>query len=206
MPTPSARVAVFDLGGVLIDWNPRYLYRKLFAGDVEGMEKFLREVCTGEWNERQDEGRPWAEAVASLTREHPEMATLIEAYCHRWSEMLNGAIPGAVALLERLRAQGVPLYSITNWSHETFGVALERFEFLGWFRDIVVSGRERTLKPRREIYEILLRRNTLPASECLFIDDVERNVTGAKAVGMQAVRFVDPETLEHDLTEFGLLR
>ena len=202
----GVRNVVFDLGGVLIDWNPRYLFRSLFAGDDGAMEAFLRDVCNHEWNERQDAGREWSEAVALLSAARPEFARFIEAYRDRWSEMLKGEITGTVAILAELKRAGIPLYSITNWSHETFAVARARFEFLGWFRDIVVSGEEKRIKPDPRIYEILIERNGLNAPECLFIDDVERNVQGAEAVGMRALRFQSPAQLRSALVEARVLQ
>src|SRR4051794_6237258 len=135
-------VVVFDLGGVLIDWNPRYLYRSLFGGDDEQMEWFLANVTTPQWNAEQDRGRSWAEAVSTLVALHPDRADLIRAYHERWTEMLGGAHEDTVALLDRLRSTGVRLFALTNWSAETFGHAVERFPFLAWFEGVVVSGQE----------------------------------------------------------------
>ena len=199
------RNVVFDLGGVLVDWNPRYALRALFGSDDVAMEDFLRDVCNHAWNERQDAGRPWADGEAELVRSHPAQADFIRAYRERWPEMLKGPIDGTVALLARLRGKGVPLYSITNWSAETFPVALARFEFLSWFKDIVVSGREKLLKPDPRIFELLLSRNGLRAEDGLFVDDVPANVEGARRVGFSAVLFVSPQQLEADLLERGLL-
>ena len=141
-----ARAVVFDLGGVLIDWNPRHLYRKLLPDDAS-IEEFLAEVCTSEWNYQQDAGRTVAEAVGELSGRHPDKAPLIAAYYERWEEMLGGAIEASVALLEELDAAGVPLYALTNWSRETFPIARRRFPFLERFRGIVVSGEEGAAKP-----------------------------------------------------------
>jgi 2-haloacid dehalogenase len=127
-------IAVFDLGGVLMDWNPRYLYRKLFDGNDDEMEHFLATVCTQSWNEQQDAGRSFADACASLKLVHPNKADLIDAWVQRYGEMLAGPISGTVEILTELRSGGVPLYALTNWSAETFPVALKRFEFLKWFR------------------------------------------------------------------------
>jgi 2-haloacid dehalogenase len=199
------KAVVFDLGGVLIDWNPRYLYRKLFNGDDGAMEDFLRDVCNSSWNERQDEGRSWADAIASLVAAYPEKEALIRAYRERWAEMLAGPIEGTVSILRRLREREVPLYAITNWSAETFPLARERFEFLAWFRDIVVSGDEKTLKPGPRIFQALFDRNGLSASDCLFIDDVPANVDGARSAGMRAIHFRSPEALDAELRGLGLL-
>ncbi len=194
---------VFDLGGVLIDWDPRYLYRKLFAGDTAAMERFLAEICTPEWNLRQDAGRSWAEGTAELKAQHPAQAALIEAYHLRWPEMLAGPIDGSVAILRELRDAGTPLYALTNWSQETFPVALERYDFLGWFAGIVVSGREGLVKPDPRIYRVLLERHGLRAEECVYIDDNAANVAAARALGMDAIAFTGAEALRVALAARG---
>lgn len=199
------RSVVFDLGGVLIDWNPRYLYRKLFAGDEAAMEHFLTHVCNNAWNLAQDGGRTWADAIEVLSVAHPQHRPLISAYRERWDEMLNGPIQGTLDVLVELRDRGVPIYALTNWSAETFPIAKERYEFLGWFRDILVSGEEKLIKPDRRIFELLLSRNGLAAAESVFIDDALHNVAGAEAAGMSALHFQSPETLRADLAALGLL-
>jgi 2-haloacid dehalogenase len=202
---PTIRTVVFDLGGVLIDWNPRYLYRQLFDGDDDAMEAFLAEVTTQEWNAQQDAGRSWAEAVDELSRAHPDRRELIEAYWKRWPETLGGAIDEAVAVLGELKAAGVPVYALSNWSAETFPVALERFPFLDSFDGIVVSGDVGVTKPDERIFAHLLGRFELDPSTTLFIDDSETNVGAAKAAGLRAVRFVDPASLRQSLRASGLL-
>jgi 2-haloacid dehalogenase len=207
-PTSPARpaaidVAVFDLGGVLIDWNPRYLYRKLFDDDV-AMERFLAEVCSPEWNERQDAGRLWCEAVAELAARHPDQASMISAYHQRWPEMVGGAIPETVELLEELKGQGLRLYALTNWSHETFHVARSRFAFLDLFEGIVVSGEERLIKPDPAIFHRLLTRYSIVPQRAVYIDDSARNVSAAAGVGFHALRFVDGRQLRQDLIALGL--
>ena len=189
---------VFDLGGVLIRWDPRTLYRKLLRDEAE-VEAFLSEVCTAEWNHRQDEGRTCAEATAELTARHPDKADLIAAYYDRWLEMLGGAIDGTVAILAELDAAGVPLYAISNWSRETFHHARARFDFLSRFRDIVVSGEVGLAKPDPRIFQLFLERHRLTAGQCLFIDDVARNVDAARALGMPAIRFESPDQLRSEL-------
>jgi 2-haloacid dehalogenase len=205
-PVPEAAVSavIFDLGGVLIDWNPRHLYRKLFD-DEAAMERFLAEVTTREWNERQDGGRAWSEAVAELVDRHPEHRELIEAYHVRWQEMLGGPIEGTVEVLREVREAGVPLYALTNWSAETFPVARERFEFLGWFDGIVVSGEERISKPDPAIFRVLLKRHRLDTATTAFIDDHEPNIVAARALGMIAIRFHDPVQLRGELRRLGVL-
>jgi 2-haloacid dehalogenase len=200
----AVKAVVFDLGGVLIDWDPRYLYRKLLA-DEAAVEEFLATICTPEWNTEQDRGRPFAEAVAELSERHPAHAANIAAFHERWPEMLGGDVPGTVELLAELRATGVPLYALTNWSAETFALALERFEFLDWFDGLLVSGEERIVKPDPAIFQLLLDRFGLDAGATLFVDDSEANVAAADALGFDAVRFRDPDRLRRDLAERGLL-
>jgi len=196
-------VPVFDIGGVLIDWNPRYLYAKLFD-EAEAMERFLAEVCTPAWNLEQDRGRPWPEAVALLAERHPQQADLIRAYDERWDEMVTDAFWDTVALLERAKARG-PVHAITNFSADKFRRACDRFPFLTGFDVCVVSGEEGLIKPDRAIYDLLLARTGLPAEACLFIDDAPHNVEGARAAGMHAVQYEGPERLRAVLEEYGLV-
>jgi 2-haloacid dehalogenase len=198
-------VVIFDLGGVLIDWNPRYLYRKLFNGDDAAMEHFLANVCTGEWNIQQDAGRSLAEAYAQLTSKHPDKKHLIEAWGERFDEMMSGQIEGTVAILEELYAKGVPLYALTNWSAETFPHGLKRFEFFKRFRGIVVSGELKLIKPDRRIFQHLLDTYDLKAQDAVFIDDALHNVAGAAALGIHGIHFTGPALLRQELTELKLL-
>jgi 2-haloacid dehalogenase len=204
MNAPRFDTVVFDLGGVLVDWNPRYLYRRLFD-DEAAMERFLAEVCTSHWNEQQDAGRPWREAIAALSAEHPQHAGLIAAYRERWDEMLRGPIAASVAILDELRARGVPLYALTNWSHETFPLARRRFRFMETFLGIVVSGEERLIKPDPAIFQRLLSRYGLDPARTVYIDDAPRNVAAAARLGMHALHFRDPATLRDELCRAGLL-
>jgi 2-haloacid dehalogenase len=200
----AVKAVVFDLGGVLIDWDPRYLYRKLLA-DEAAVEEFLATVCTPEWNAELDRGRPFAEGVAELVERHPVHAAAIAAYHERWPEMLGGDIPGTVELLAELRAAGVPLFALTNWSAETIGFARARFEFLGWFDGVVVSGEERLVKPDPRLFRRLLDRFGLAAEATLFVDDAPANVAAARRLGLDAVHFTGPGQLRRDLTGRGLL-
>lgn len=194
---------VFDLGGVLVDWDPRYLYRSLFD-DESTMERFLAEVCTPAWNLAQDAGRPWAEAVAGLSAEYPDYAEQIAAYRARWLETLRGPIQPTVDLLARLRDKGVRLYALTNWSQETFPLARERFDFLGWFEGIVVSGEEKLIKPDPEIYHRLIRRYAIEPARTLYIDDSLRNVAAAEALGMHGWHFQGADGLRGRMQSLGL--
>lgn len=197
--------AVFDLGGVLVDWNPRHLYRKLFAGDEEAMERFLAEVCTQEWNLRQDMGRPFAEAIEELSGRHPEHEPLIRAWFERWPETVGGAIEPAVEVVAELKRRGRPLYALSNWSAETFHHARRMFDFLAWFDDIVISGEVGLVKPDPRLFEYFLERTGREAAECLFVDDSRANVEAARALGFRAVHFRSAEQLREELRRTGLL-
>jgi 2-haloacid dehalogenase len=198
-------VAVFDLGGVLVDWNPRYLYRKLFNGDEAGMEHFLSAICTQDWNERQDAGRSFAEATAELAGTHPDKLELIEAWGRRFDEMMAGPIAGTLEILAELRARGVPLYALSNWSAETFPHAERRFDWLQWFRGIVVSGHEKVIKPDPRMWEILMARYGLAAAELVYIDDNARNAATAAGLGLHGIHFTDPPALRRELEALGFL-
>jgi 2-haloacid dehalogenase len=202
MPADRATIPVFDIGNVLLDWDPRHLYRKIFA-DPAKMEWFLAEVCTLDWNLEQDRGRPFADAVAEATARHPDYAAEIRAYDTRWLEMVNGTLAGSVALLERLRRNGIPTYAITNFSAEKFNDAVAAYPFLGGFDGIIVSADERLLKPDAAIYRLLLDRHGLAADACLFIDDKLANVAAAEAVGMQGHHFVSVAGLAVELRRHG---
>ncbi|MBN6103052.1 HAD family phosphatase [Xanthomonas sp. CFBP 8703] len=202
-PAHAPHTVIFDLGGVLIDWNPRYLYRQLFDDEAE-MERFLAEVCSPQWNERQDAGRPWREAVAELSALHPAQAERIAAYHLRWEETLGGPLDASVQILEELHAQGVRLYALTNWSQETFPVALQRYAFLQRFAGILVSGQERLVKPDPAIFALLLSRYGIDPPRAVFIDDAPRNVHAAAAQGLHALQFRDAATLRAELRALGL--
>lgn len=195
---------VFDIGGVLIDWDPRYLYRKLL-GDEAAVERFLTEVCTPEWNREQDRGRPWPEAVAELSARYPAQADLVAAYHARWDDMVAGPISGTVDLLAGLRERGVPCYALTNFSVEMFERVRRRFDFLGWFDGIVVSGAEGLVKPDPRIYRLLLERFGLDPAATLYVDDQPANVTAARALGMRAHQFTGVPDLRTTLIEADLL-
>jgi 2-haloacid dehalogenase len=198
-------VAVFDLGGVLIDWNPRYLYRKLFDGDDEGMEHFLATICTSHWNAQQDAGRTLAEACALLKRDHPEHARFIDAWMERYDEMLAGPIHGTVDLLAELRSRGVPIYALSNWSAETFPAALKRFDFLHWFRGVLLSGHVRLLKPDPRIFRLFFETHGVDPAQAVYIDDLRPNVEAAAALGMHGIHFSEPAALRRELTRIGLI-
>lgn len=200
----SKPVIIFDLGAVLIDWNPRYLYRQLFAAEAK-MEAFFAEVGLSEWNAQQDAGRPFAEAVALLSAQYPHHAENIHAFWERWPEMLGGAIAGTVEIMRELRAREHRLFALSNWSAETYPHAAARFEFLEWFEYIVLSGRLKLVKPQPEIYAHLQECIARPAAECLFIDDSLGNVEAARQHGWQAIHFTAPAALRAELVRRGIL-
>jgi len=199
------RVAIFDLGGVVVDWNPRYLYRKLFNGNETAMEDFLATVCTPSWNEQQDAGRSFADGCDSLRRLHPDKAELIDAWFQRYEEMLGGEIPGTVEVLRELRSRNVPIYALSNWSAETFPIAVNRFECLRWFHGVLLSGEAKVLKPDRRIFEIFLHTFRIEPSRAVYIDDRRENVEAAMGLGMRGIVFRDSRTLRAELTEAELI-
>ena len=195
---------IFDLGAVLIDWNPHYMYRTLFTDEQE-MKNFLATVCTPDWNEEQDAGRSLQEGTDLLVAQHPQHEDHIRAFYGRWEEMLGEAFHDTVEVFRRLKTSGkYKIYALTNWSAETFPIALERYSFLGWFDGIVVSGTEKMRKPAPEFYQILLNRYQVDPQAALFIDDNYRNVLAAEKVGIKSIHFTSAEQLEKELDAVGL--
>lgn len=200
----SIDTIIFDLGAVLIDWNPRYMYRKIFKTEEE-TEWFLENITTSEWNENQDAGYPLHKATEELVAKHPEWEPEIKAYYGRWLEMLGDQIHETVEILQQLKKTGkYRLYALTNWSAETFPHALERFEFFKLFEGIVVSGEEKMRKPSAVFYKIILDRYQLDPSTTIFIDDSMRNVKGAEAVGITGIHFHNPSQLKKALQRIGI--
>jgi 2-haloacid dehalogenase len=196
---------VFDFGGVLFDWNPRYLYRQYFLDDERAMESFLDEIQFDEWNRQQDIGRPFSEAVVELSQRFPQYAGLINVFDTRWEETLAGVFPQSVAILERLYQAGFPLYALSNWSEEKFHLVRQRYDFLNWFDEIFISGKAGIAKPDPEIFRLFLKRAHREPQECLFIDDAAMNITIAKELGFQTLHFQSPEKLALDLSAAGIL-
>jgi 2-haloacid dehalogenase len=194
---------IFDFGGVLIDWNPRHLYRTLFD-DEEAMERFLADVVSPAWNLEQDRGRTFRAAIEELVREHPAEADRIEAFWSRWTEMLGDADPATVAILGELRAAGIRVFGLTNWSSETFPHARPRYPFIEWFEDVVVSGEVRLTKPDPAIFRLIAERNGLDPARTVFVDDTVVNVTAAAELGFRALAFRDAGSLRRDLIELGV--
>lgn len=205
MESNDIKYVIFDLGGVLIDWNPEYLYQKVFKGEEEKMQYFLQEVCSPAWNMEQDAGRSLTEGTQLLVDIHPEYEKEIRMYYGRWEEMLRGEIKSTVMILNELKSlHKVKLYALTNWSAETFPIALNRFEFLNYFEGTVVSGDEKVRKPYKKIYEILLSRFDLKPQYCVFIDDSLENVKGAEKLGINGIHYKNSEQLRKDLELFNL--
>lgn len=201
----TIETVIFDLGGVLIDWNPEYVFREIFEEESQ-MRWFFDEVCTHEWNIRQDAGRPLKEATEEKVREFPEYEEAIRAFYGRWEEMLGGPITGSVGILEQIHAGGRHrLYALTNWSHETFPVARQYFDFLKLFEGIVVSGEEKLIKPDPRIYQRLLGRYAIAPETALFIDDNAHNVESARRLGLHSIHFQGAERLKGQLKEMGVL-
>lgn len=206
MKMPKIEAVIFDLGGVLVDWNPEYLYAKIFKNDAKKMTWFLNTVCTPAWNMEQDAGRTFEEGIEILTTAYPEYEPEIRSFFERWEEMIKSENQDTVLILKLLsELNKVKLYALTNWSSETFPIAQRRFDFLKRFEGIVVSGEEKTRKPFSKIYEITLDRYGLKAENCLFIDDSFENIEAAKLLGFNTVHFTNALQLNMDLKEFGLI-
>lgn len=205
VPQRRHRAVIFELGGVLIQRDPRLLYRKLFAGDDAAMEHFLATVCTSEWIQRQEAGRSFAAGVDALRQDHPDQIELIEAFGKRFDEMIQGAIEESVGIVAALKERGVQLYVLANWSAETFPSQRQRFEFLSWFDGIVVSGEEGVAKPDPRAFNILLRRYRIMAQAAVFVDAVRANAVAAAKLGLLGLHYQSPHQLRQDLVDIGLL-
>lgn len=187
---------IFDLGGVLIDWNPKNVFRTIFSTEEE-TDLFLLNICTMEWNVQQDAGRSLEEATKVLQNKYPEWHNEIAAYYGRWEEMLTGPIQGTVDILKTLVDNpNYKVVALTNWSAETFPIAQRKYEFLKWFEGIVVSGTEKCIKPDRKIYDIILKRYDLKPQECIFIDDNIHNIEAAQKLDIHSHHFTSPENLK----------
>ena len=205
MTTNSIKTIVFDFGGVLINWDPRNLYRHYFPNQPQAMEAFLEEVDFYAWNAQQDKGRPFSEGVAELTAKFPHHAELIEAYHLRWEESITGAIKGSVTLLERLAEKDYPLYGLSNWSMETFPRIEKQYSFFQYFDKIILSGAVKLNKPDPAIFSLLLEKIKFSAEEAIFIDDSPANIHTAQKIGFNTIHFTSPENLEDELKEYGVL-
>ncbi|MDQ2877196.1 MAG: HAD family phosphatase [Actinomycetota bacterium] len=201
--SPAVDTVVFDLGGVLLDWDPRHLYGKLI-GDPAELAEFLARVCTSEWHRSHDLGVPILESCRELAREYPGHAQLIMAWAGRGEEMIAGQIDGTVEVLAELSRAGVPCFALSNMEAETFPLRRERFAFMRYFDGCVISGIEGVAKPDPAIFKLLLTRHQLDPARTVFIDDSPGNITTAQQTGLKAIRFADPEQLRGDLRALGL--
>lgn len=195
---------IFDLGGVLIDWNPRYLFKHFFVSH-EAMEHFLSEVCSTDWNEMQDAGRSFSEATDLLISEFPEYKNEIQMYYQRWVEMLGGPIHDTVKILSALKdSKSYRMYALTNWSDESFPLAYEMYEFLHWFDGILVSGAEKMKKPDPQIFELLLDRFDINREAAIFIDDNRKNIDAAINLGIMSLHFNSPDQCRSELLSLNI--
>lgn len=196
---------IFDLGGVVIDWNPKYVYREIFAGDEAKMDAFLRDICPQSWNEQQDAGHPIAEATEERVALFPQWEAEIRVYYGRWLEMVGDPIPGTTEILRELKTAGYPLYAMSNWSAELFPKVRDRIAAFGLFDRIFLSGDYRMIKPDPVFFETVLKEIGMPRDRLLFVDDNPHNVAGAKNVWLSALRFTGAETLRADLKARGVV-
>ena len=205
--TVDIKNIIFDLGGVLIDWNPDYVFLKVFKGDRLKLQEFYNKVCTFEWNENQDAGYPLDKATKDKIKIFPEYEDQIRMYYGKWEEMIGGEIKEVVTILKNLvRENKFRVFALTNWSAETFPIALKKFHFLHLFEGIVVSGTEKTRKPFSDIYEIILNRYNLIASESIFIDDNLRNIKAANKFGIKTIHFKNPLQLKSVLKIYEIIQ
>ena len=205
MPQSSRDIVIFDLGGVLIDWDPRHLYRKLFAGDEAAMEHFLATVCTHDWNRARTPGAALPRRARCSKPSHPEQAGLIDAYGARFDEMMPGRSPAASRSSPNCNSAAFRFTALTNWSAETFPPTVARFEFLRWLRGIVVSGEVGVIKPDPRIYGIAIERYAIDPRRAVYIDDVPINAEAAVRFGIHGIHFTSATLLRVELTSLGLL-
>ena len=203
MPT-TIQAIIFDFGNVLLEWDPRNVYRRYFPNDDQAMEQFLQEVNFMEWNAQQDKGRKFAEGVAELSRQFPHYTKLIQAYHDNWKDSIGRHFEGTVEIMKRLKKAGYPLYGLSNWSAETFPIARKKYDFFHLLDDAVISGEVGLIKPEPEIFELLLEKIGKPAHACVFIDDALANIEQAQKMGFVTVHFQSPEHLEEELHRLGV--
>jgi 2-haloacid dehalogenase len=205
MTNSHIKALIFDYGGVLLEWNPHNVYHRYFPGQPEAIDQFLTEIRFAEWNAQQDKGRPFAEAVESISAEFPHYAHLISAYYEYWEESISGTIPGSVEILKQLNAMNYPLYGLSNWSNETFPLARHKYDFFDLFDDMVISGEVKMVKPDPAIFELALKKFGKNAAECVYIDDSLPNIQQAQKIGFHTIHFQSPEQLKADLQELEIL-
>lgn len=202
---PLIKAIIFDFGGVLLDWDPRYLYQNYFPKQPQAMEDFLTEIDFYNWNAQQDKGRSFAEGIAELSEQFPHYAHLIQAYYDRWEDSVVGPIQGTVDILWELKQDGYPLYGLSNWSTETYPRARHKHNFFDWFDDVILSGAVKLNKPDPAIFNLLLNKTGYTAPECVLIDDSEPNIDTANKMGLVSIHFTSPEQLQTELQRLNLL-
>jgi 2-haloacid dehalogenase len=195
---------IFDLGNVLVSWDPANLYRKIFT-DKRELDFFLQNICSMEWHTMQDAGRSPAEGTDELVKRHPHYEEAIRAFYTRWKEMFDGPIEGSVQILKELKEKGYPVYALSNWNRELYGQTVEDFPFLNWFDGKIISSEERMKKPDEEIYQLLFERYHINPQTAIFIDDNKANIETAKRLGVHSIFFTTPEALRHELETFQIL-
>ena len=200
----NIKAVIFDFGGVLIDWNPYYLYRKVIPNDNE-IASFLQETGILDWNYTFDQGYPFSLGIAELSRRFPQHAELIRMFDERWLETLGTTFDATIELVKAVKARGIPVYGLTNWSSEKFEQVRPQYEFMNLFADIVVSGVEKIAKPDPRIYTLLLERNGLNAVDCLYIDDSKENCRAARQLGIHTVIYQSSAQIRQELVAHGLL-
>ena len=203
--TTTIQAILFDFGNVLLEWNPRHVYRRYFPNNEAAMEQFLHEVSFMDWNAQQDKGRPFAEGVAELSKQFPQYSELIRAYQDHWKDSIGDSIAGTVEILKRLKQAGYSLYGLSNWSAETFPHVREKYAFFDLLDEIIISGDVGSIKPEPEIFDLALRRIGRPAYECVFIDDALANIEQARKMGFATIHFQSPKQLEKELHRLQLL-
>jgi 2-haloacid dehalogenase len=197
---------VFDFGGVLVDWDPRYLYRPFFDGDDAAIARFMQEIGFHEWNLRQDGGRSFAEGVAVLSKQFPQYAELIRAYHEHYEDAITGPIWGTVEILRSLKEDRYPLYGLSNWAQEKFDLIRPKYDFFSWFDDILISSTVNLVKPDPQIFTVFLDRIGWAAGDCVYIDDSAANIMAANQLGFTTIHFLSPDQLAKELQQLGLLR
>ncbi len=205
MTSTTIKAIIFDFGNVIIEWDPRHVYRRYFPNDAEGMERFLTEVDFMTWNAQQDKGRPFKEGVAELSAKFPQYADLIQAYHDHWADSIGAAYLGTIEIMKQLKQAGYPLYGLSNWSAETFLRVHEKYDFFNLLDDMVISGAVGYVKPEPEIYQIMLDKIGKPAQECLFIDDSLPNIKQAEKMGILGIHFQSAGQLRIELQRLQII-
>lgn len=197
---------IFDLGGVLIDWSPKYVFDENYFDSLEKRDYFFENICTSDWNEEQDAGRSIVEATQELIKKFPDWEQAIRDFYGRWTEMLKGPIVETVEIFRQLKQSGkYKFYALTNWQASLFDIPLVRYDFLHWFDGRVVSGEEKTRKPFQEFYQRLLDRYNVDPAKSLFIDDNLRNVKAAEGMGINSIYFISSKKLKEELLRWQVL-